>query len=94
MTAADRFRVRALDVDPDDASNGAIDWARGTEGFAMIPGEIWDAARSRGAEVIQVNHPRAGLIGYFEQEEFDPETGSARPTMSARPRAPAAMSQP
>jgi hypothetical protein len=45
----------------DDASpnGGAIDWGRGmVDGFAMIPGEIFDALRARGARMVQVNHPR------------------------------------
>jgi hypothetical protein len=46
---------------PDMASpnRGAIDWARGAGGFALTPGEIFNAMRERGAELVEVNHPRA-----------------------------------
>ncbi|HUH01132.1 MAG TPA: CehA/McbA family metallohydrolase, partial [Kofleriaceae bacterium] len=44
---------------PDTANGGAVDWARGMEGYAMIPDEIFSAMRGRGAELVQVNHPRA-----------------------------------
>jgi len=60
-------------VQPDDtsASHGAIDWGRGaTEGFAMIPGEIYDALRTRGAKMVQVNHPRDSSFTEF-QANFD-----------------------
>jgi hypothetical protein len=56
---------------PDDLSpdRGAIDWARGDNGFAMTPGQIYAAARARGAQMIQVNHPRASGIDF--QAFFD-----------------------
>lgn len=52
-----------------NANGGAIDWGRGgTEGFAMTPGEIFAAARTRGARVVEVNHPRGtGTLGTFQQ---------------------------
>ncbi len=56
----------AWPLEPDDLSpnKGAIDWARGREGFAMVPGEIFAAMRDRGARMVQVNHPRE--IGFTE----------------------------
>lgn len=53
---------------PDDASpnKGAIDWARGREGYAMVPSEIFDAIRTRGAQMIQVNHPRSSGFTEFQ----------------------------
>jgi hypothetical protein len=64
------FQAYPLIPRDDDASNGAIDWARGTEGFAMIPGEIFDAARDRGAQVIQVNHPRADAAAFSDMAQY------------------------
>jgi hypothetical protein len=69
------FQAFPLNVDLDDASHGAIDWARGTAGFAMIPGEIWDTARSRGAEVIQINHPRATSNDFADMMQYFDRSG-------------------
>lgn len=60
-------------VQPDDtsANHGAIDWGRGaTAGMAMVPGEIYDALRGRGAKMVQVNHPRDSSFTEF-QANFD-----------------------
>ncbi|MFN0247602.1 MAG: CehA/McbA family metallohydrolase [Kofleriaceae bacterium] len=56
----------AWPIEPDNTSSnkGAIDWARGREGFAMVPGEIFAAMRERGARLVQVNHPRE--VGFTE----------------------------
>jgi hypothetical protein len=62
----------AWPLDPDDSPNhGAIDWARGTAGFAMIPAEIFAAMRGRGADVVQINHPRSGDSRSDFQAFFD-----------------------
>jgi hypothetical protein len=65
------FQAFPLEYDADDPTHGAIDWARGTAGYAMIPGEIFADARGRGAAVIQVNHPRSGgdldIMQYFDR---------------------------
>lgn len=60
VTPFSHGHFNAWPVAPDDssASKGAIDWARGREGYAMVPGEIFQAMRDRGAKMIQVNHPR------------------------------------
>lgn len=51
-----------------NANGGAVDWGRGREGYAMTPREIFDGARTRGARVVEVNHPRgAGALGKFQQ---------------------------
>lgn len=65
------FIAYPLAQNPDDPSNGAVDWAGGMQGFAMNPSEIWTALRQRGAQVIQINHPRAssGFTGF--QAFFD-----------------------
>jgi hypothetical protein len=58
---------------PDDGSpnKGAIDWARGMVGFAMTPGEIYDAMRARGASMVQINHPRSSSSFSEFQSFFD-----------------------
>jgi hypothetical protein len=57
---------------PDDSPNhGAIDWARGAAGFAMIPAEIFAALRGRGADVVQINHPRSSAGRSDFQAFFD-----------------------
>lgn len=56
--------------DNNDASRGALDWARGQAGFAMLPSEIYAALRDRGAQMIQANHPRSKGLGEF-QAAFD-----------------------
>lgn len=64
----------AWPVEPDVMSpnNGAIDWARGQNGYAMIPDEIFGAMRARGAELVQVNHPRSkNPAGTSFQQFFD-----------------------
>jgi hypothetical protein len=48
------------------ANNGAIDWARGMAGYAMLPGEIYAAAKERGAQMVQVNHPREKGLTEFQ----------------------------
>lgn len=61
------FNAYPLDVEP-NSTGGAIDWGRGREGYAMTPGEIFSAARERGARVVEVNHPRGeGALGQFQQ---------------------------
>jgi hypothetical protein len=64
------FNGYPLDLDDRDPTFGAVDWARGQGGFAMLPGEIFEALRERGAEVVQVCHPRdpsGGFQGYFRR---------------------------
>ncbi|MFO0560050.1 MAG: CehA/McbA family metallohydrolase [Polyangiales bacterium] len=46
--------------------------------FQQTPADIFAAARSAGARVLQVNHPRMPpSIGYFELTHFDARTGQA-----------------
>lgn len=56
----------------DDSPNrGAIDWARGALGdLAMMPREIFEGMRSRGARMVQINHPRGSGFSQF-QSFFD-----------------------
>ncbi len=60
------FNGWPITPDPSSANGGAIDWGSGREGFAMVPGEIFSALRERGAEMIQVNHPRSRSLGGFQ----------------------------
>ncbi|HUS30253.1 MAG TPA: CehA/McbA family metallohydrolase, partial [Kofleriaceae bacterium] len=56
-------------IAPDDSSanRGAIDWARGAAlDLAMTPGEIYDAMRARGGQMVQVNHPRGNGLSEFQ----------------------------
>jgi hypothetical protein len=47
---------------------GAVGWPRGTPGYTRIPGEIFSAMRARGAQVVQINHPRStlGVLGFLQ----------------------------
>ncbi len=61
------FNAWPLVPDFTSANRGAIDWARGASaGFAMTPGEIFDAMRARGAQMVQVNHPRGSGFTEFQ----------------------------
>ncbi|MBZ0238171.1 MAG: CehA/McbA family metallohydrolase [Deltaproteobacteria bacterium] len=64
------FNAWPLEVQP-NANGGAIDWGRGREGYAMTPGEIFAAARERGARVVEVNHPRGDSAFTRFQKYFD-----------------------
>ncbi len=62
------FPLQLADNDP---THGAVDWARGLDGYSLLPPELWSRLRGRGARVIQVNHPRktsafAGFQSYFD----------------------------
>ncbi len=64
------FQAYPLTVDPMHPAHGAVDWAQGMAGFAMLPSELWGALRGdRGARIIQVNHPRS-LLGFDFQSYF------------------------
>lgn len=57
---------------PDGSPNqGAIDWARGPADLAMIPSEIFAAMRDRGADIVQINHPRTNSARGDFQSFFD-----------------------
>jgi hypothetical protein len=61
------FNSWPLVPDNNSANRGAIDWARGiNDGFAMLPGEIFGAMRDRGAQMVQVNHPRGSGFTEFQ----------------------------
>ena len=60
------YNAWPLVPDNDSPNKGAIDWGRGRDGFAMLPGEIYDAMRARGAQMVQVNHPRGSGFTEFQ----------------------------
>ncbi len=61
------FNAWPMQPDYTSANHGAIDWARGAaEGLAMLPSEIYDAMRARGAQMVQVNHPRGSGFTEFQ----------------------------
>ena len=66
------FNAWPIEPDYAQANHGAVDWARGADGFALTPGEIFGAMRDRGAEMVEVNHPRSlpGSLTSF-QNYFD-----------------------
>jgi hypothetical protein len=62
------FQAFPMSVDLSSPSHGAVDWGRGMAGFSMVPSEIFAAARARGAQCVQVNHPRGTPgVGNFQQ---------------------------
>jgi hypothetical protein len=66
------FNVWPLEPDDTSPNGGAVDWPLGDEDFAMTPAQIFSAAIARGAELIQVNHPRKGARGNSDlTEHFD-----------------------
>jgi hypothetical protein len=65
------FIAYPVELTADDPTNGAVDWAAAGDGFALMPGELWQAYRDRGARVVQVNHPRetashSSFMAYFD----------------------------
>ncbi|HEY5950463.1 MAG TPA: CehA/McbA family metallohydrolase, partial [Kofleriaceae bacterium] len=61
------FNAWPLVADNNSANHGAIDWARGAAlGYAMTPGEVFDAMRGQGAQMVQVNHPRGTGFTEFQ----------------------------
>jgi hypothetical protein len=64
------FNAYPLDYDPTDPSGGAPDWGGGPQGFALLPKDLWDAFRARGARVVQASHPRSITVGSTFQGYF------------------------
>lgn len=62
------YNAWPMQPDLTSANHGAIDWARGGagEGLGMTPGEVYDAMRERGAQMVQVNHPRGSGLDEFQ----------------------------
>jgi hypothetical protein len=53
------YNAWPMNVDDSDASGGAVDWARGDNGFGMLPSQVYADMKARGAKMQQVNHPRS-----------------------------------
>jgi hypothetical protein len=67
------FNGYPLRYDVGAVTHGAFEWARRT------PDQIFDDLRARGSlgparTIVQVNHPRDGVLGYFAQYQRDPFT--------------------
>ncbi len=61
--------INAWPLVPDltSANGGTVDWARGAAlGQSMTPAEIYAALKARGAEMVQVNHPRGQSLSEFQ----------------------------
>lgn len=70
------FNGFPLAYDPGPITKGAFEWS------GQQPEKIFTNLRARGrygAEntIIQVNHPRDSILGYFNAYKFDPELGMA-----------------
>jgi hypothetical protein len=63
------FNAYPMDYDPTDPSGGAPDWG-GPQGLALLPKELWDQFRQRGAQVVQASHPRSITVGSTFQGYF------------------------
>lgn len=68
------FNGFPLRYDPGPITKGAFEWAKRT------PSELFADLRSRGRlgpdqTIVQVNHPRESLMGYFNTFGFNPDTG-------------------
>ncbi len=72
------FNGYPLRYDPGPVTHGSFEWARRT------PDQIFDDLRARGSlgperTIVQVNHARDGVLGYFSQYQRDPFTGQELP---------------
>ena len=65
------FGAFPMQRDVTKASGGAVDWAGGRNLEGLTPGELFDAARQRGARVVQVNHARVAPGGNDFQAAWD-----------------------
>ncbi|MBM4048819.1 MAG: hypothetical protein FJ279_27265 [Planctomycetes bacterium] len=65
------FNAFPLIPTPSRRGQGAL------EHEGMTPKRLFDAARAGGDKVLQVNHPRAGKLGYFDQLKLSPETATS-----------------
>ena len=68
------FNGFPLRFDPEPVTNGAFEWSR------MPPQELFDALRARGTHgptqtLVQVNHPRDSILGYFDNYNLNQDTG-------------------
>ncbi|HUS66812.1 MAG TPA: hypothetical protein VMZ28_19880 [Kofleriaceae bacterium] len=59
-----------LAIDPLMPNGGALDWGNGGLGD-LTPGQIFGGLRGKGAQVVQVNHPRTPPLNISYQQNFD-----------------------
>lgn len=70
------FNAYPLRVSESEYQNGALDWAGG-RGPNLTPQEIFEGLKSMGEienPVVQVNHPRSIMMGYFTAIQLDTDT--------------------
>jgi hypothetical protein len=70
------FNAYPLRISEEVYQNGAVDWAGG-RGPNLTPEEIFLSLKSMGEienPVVQVNHPRSILMGYFTSIKLDTDT--------------------
>lgn len=68
------FNAFPLRYDPGPITKGAFEWSGRT------PGQIFESLRNLGAHgpdatIVQVNHPRDTILGYFNDYSFNQDTG-------------------
>ena len=68
------FNAFPLKYNPGPITKGAFEWS------GRPPGDIFDDLRKLGAygedaTIVQVNHPRDTILGYFNGYSFNPDTG-------------------
>jgi predicted metal-dependent phosphoesterase TrpH len=65
------YNTYPLQYSPDEECNGAID------PFSEEAGPLFEASRRKDPEaILQVNHPRDGTIGYFNNYDLDEESAA------------------
>jgi hypothetical protein len=65
------FNTYPMEIRPDEAGNGAID------STGKAAGPLFKASREKNpGTIIQVNHPRAGSLGYFNNLSLDQESAA------------------
>jgi hypothetical protein len=72
------FNGYPLKYNPGPVTKGAFEWA------GRPPGSVFDDMRALGSlgpdrTIVQVNHPRDAILGYFSQYQRDPITGEELP---------------
>ena len=72
---AGHFNAFPLEYDVESANRGSFQWQD------QPPGLIFEELRQRGSlspaeTIVQVNHPRDAILGYFEQHNVDPITST------------------
>jgi Carboxypeptidase regulatory-like domain len=73
------FNGYPLALDPGNVRGGQFEWV------GLTPDQLFDQLRGMGKRpedvIVQVNHPRDGVLGYFTQFNVDTETGEPTPRL-------------